>query len=63
MIDEEAYNQINYEELLGIQNEVSRNAREGFIWMLNTCVFIVAEFNFGIIENQIKLVRHSHQFV
>lgn len=53
----EAYNQINYEELLGIQNEVSRNASEGFIWVLNTCVFIVAEFNFGIIEGQINKNR------
>lgn len=50
----EAYNQINYEKLLAIQNETSRNAREGFIWVLNTCVFIVAEYKFGIIEDQIK---------
>lgn len=35
-------------ELLRIQNEASQDADRGYIWVLNTCVFFVAEYNFAL---------------
>ena len=37
-------------EILNVQNSVSRNAESGYIWVLNTCVFIVPDYNFTLIE-------------
>ena len=36
--------------ILQKQNECSRNSTNGFIWVLNTCVFLVAEYNTRLIK-------------
>lgn len=37
-------------EILNIQNMSSLDLEEGFIWVLNTCVFFIAEYNFSLIS-------------
>lgn len=39
-------------EILKTQNTSSRDSQNGFIWVLNTCVFFVAEYNFSLIFEQ-----------
>jgi hypothetical protein len=36
-------------EILKIQNKFSKDEQDGFIWVLNTCVFFVAEYNFALL--------------
>ncbi|MCI8550348.1 MAG: hypothetical protein HFI68_07155 [Lachnospiraceae bacterium] len=45
----ECFEQLDLAEILKIQNLGSRDAETGFIWVLNTCVFFVAEYNFGLV--------------
>ncbi len=43
------FEKLDLMEILKIQNEVSRDLAEGFIWVLNTCVFFVGEYNFSLV--------------
>lgn len=43
------FEEISLIEILEIQNESSRGYENGFIWVLNTCVFLVAEYNFALV--------------
>ncbi len=43
------FEQLDLEKILSIQNEVSRDVENGYIWVLNTCVFIVADYNFSLL--------------
>lgn len=45
----EYFERINLTEILKAQNISSRDEKNGFIWVLNTCVFFVAEYNFGLL--------------
>lgn len=36
-------------EILKVQNLVSKDEIAGFIWILNTCVFFIAEYNFMLV--------------
>ena len=44
------FDRIELFEILNIQNEVSRNLEKGFIWVLNTCVLLIADYNFNLIR-------------
>ena len=44
------FDRIELFEILNIQNEVSRNLEKGFIWVLSTCVLLIAEYNFNLIR-------------
>lgn len=44
------FEELDLAEILGIQNRSSRDADTGFIWVLNTCVFLVAEYNFSFVS-------------
>lgn len=46
------YQQIDLNSILEIQNNVSRDITSGYIWVLNTCVFFVADYNFALLHNQ-----------
>lgn len=35
-----------------IQNELSRDRQNGYIWVLNTCIMYIAEYNFRLIEQE-----------
>lgn len=45
----ECYENLDLGEILKIQNE-SSNHSGGFVWVLNTCVFIIPEHNFGLLQ-------------
>lgn len=45
----EAYQQIDLEEILKIQNRNSYDKENGFIWVLSTCLFLVADHNFALV--------------
>lgn len=44
------FDRIELFEILNIQNEVSRNLEKGFIWVLSTCVLLIADYNFNLIR-------------
>lgn len=46
----ECFEELDLAEILKEQNEVSRDLQNGFIWVLNTCVFFVAEYNFSLVK-------------
>lgn len=37
-------------KILEVQNKASEDKINGFIWVLNTCVFVVPEYNWGLIQ-------------
>lgn len=41
---------LDLNEILKIQNSVSRDAVKGYIWVLNTCVFLIPDYNFNLVE-------------
>ncbi len=43
------FDELEMDKILGIQNS-SSNGKDGFIWVLNTCVFLVAEYNFALLQ-------------
>lgn len=45
----ECYEKIDFIEILRKQNAVSMDNHNGFIWVLNTCIFFVADYNFTLI--------------
>ncbi len=45
----EYFENIDLGEVLTIQNRFS-NTSTGFIWVLNTCVFVVADYNFSLVQ-------------
>lgn len=48
------FDKLDLEEILYRQNEISRDSQNGYIWVLSTCVFIVAEYNFSLIQGNIE---------
>lgn len=49
----ECFERIDLTEILKIQNRASQDETEGFIWVLNTCVFFVAEYNFALLMDKL----------
>ena len=46
------FEQIDLSEILDVQNEVSRNFEKGFIWVLSTCVLLIPDYNFQLINKR-----------
>ena len=46
------FNQLELDTILQKQN-INSADKDGFIWVLNTCVFLVADYNFVLIEDGI----------
>lgn len=46
----ERFESLDLSEILRIQNLVSKDEDTGFIWVLNTCVLFVAEYNFILVN-------------
>lgn len=46
----DAFFSIDWSEILDIQNSASRDSVMGIIWVLNTCVTFVPEYNFGLLS-------------
>lgn len=45
----EYFQQLDLSEILKIQNE--KSITEGMIWVLNTCIFFIAEYNFKLVTD------------
>lgn len=45
----EKYDVLNEQDILAEQNKESRNIKNGYIWVLNTCIMLVAEYNFKLL--------------
>lgn len=43
------FERLDLSEILKVQNLVSKDDIEGFIWVLNTCIYFVAEYNFRLV--------------
>ena len=43
------FERVDLVEILKAQNACSRDNEEGYIWVVNTCVFFVAEYNFRLV--------------
>ena len=46
------YENIDFLNILNIQNELSIDRQNGYIWVLNTCIMYIAEYNFRLIEKE-----------
>lgn len=44
------FERIDLNEILAIQNAVSKDDEMGFIWILCTCIFLVPEYNFSLVS-------------
>ena len=47
----ECFERLDLGEILKLQNVFS-NTSSGFIWVLNTCVFVVADYNFSLVQRE-----------
>lgn len=45
----DCFERLDLIEILKIQNVASKDLMNGFIWVLNTCIFFVAEYNFELL--------------
>lgn len=48
----EIYEKLDLLRILEIQNECSKDETGGFIWVLNTSVFVIADYNFSLVEEE-----------
>lgn len=48
----EYFERLDLTEILKTQNLVSKDATKGFIWVLNTCIYFVAEYNFKLVTDE-----------
>lgn len=52
-VEEDSYKacfeHLDLTEILKVQNRFSREIDSGYIWVLNTCVFLVADYNFALV--------------
>lgn len=44
------FEQLDLFEILNVQNEVSKDAEKGFIWVLSTCILLIPDYNFKLIK-------------
>ena len=47
----EYFERLNLTEILKMQNLVSKDSALGFIWVLNTCIYFIAEYNFRLVTD------------
>ncbi len=48
-INENYFNEIDLSEILKKQNLLSDDEKEGFIWVLNTSIFLIVDYNFNLL--------------
>lgn len=46
---------LDLSEILNVQNEASRNVEKGFIWVLSTCVLLIPDYNFKLLNSNFTL--------
>ncbi len=45
----EYFERLDLIEILKVQNSASKDSITGFIWVLNTCIYFIAEYNFRLV--------------
>ena len=45
----EYFERLDLTEILKVQNFVGKDSAIGFIWVLNTCIYFIAEYNFRLV--------------
>ncbi len=50
----ECFDTLDLIKILKIQNDVSSDVETGFIWVLSTCLFLIPDYNFSLIETKVK---------
>lgn len=48
------YKKLDLCKILKSQNEISGDNLQGFIWILNTCLFLIPEYKFSLIEKSVS---------
>lgn len=50
------FEQTNLSEILKVQNEISRDMENGYIWVLSTCILLIPDYNINLIcsKNTVK---------
>lgn len=48
----ECFERLNLTEILKTQNLVSSDSVKGFIWVLNTCIYFIPEYNFKLVTDK-----------
>ena len=43
------FEQLDLLEIISVQNTISRDVKNGFIWVLSTCVLLIPDYNFRLI--------------
>jgi hypothetical protein len=49
----QCFENLDLKEILNVQNSFSKTSN-GFIWVLNTCVFVVADYNFSLVQKEVS---------
>lgn len=49
-LSKDCFEQIDLSKILTIQNELSQDSVTGYIWVLNTCVFLIPDYNFALLQ-------------
>ena len=44
------FDSLNLVKILKRQNIVSRDSEDGFIWVLSTCIFLIPDYNFSLLD-------------
>ena len=52
-ICKEEYESLDLAQVLGKQNKASENEETGIIWVLNTSVFMVADYNYLLVSQSL----------
>lgn len=48
----EYFERLDLTEILKVQNLASKDSITGFIWVLNTCIYFIAEYNFRLVMEE-----------
>ena len=51
----ECFESIDLVTILEKQNASSSSIDSGYIWVLNTCIFVVADYNFALLQKENNL--------
>ncbi len=56
-VAKEYWSSIDYSKILDVQNQCSRDAATGFVYVLSTCLFLIPEYNSDLIfgQNQVNI--------
>lgn len=54
------FEELNVMDILEKQNMLSRDSESGYIWVLNICIFLVAEYRFELLISETRTGGDPH---